>query len=202
MSLKCDKSGGCDSLVDEADNADENAKPEKAAVNQDAPPESNHLDGWRMAVREGHYTRYRLESIVAAIQDLRSSLEPSILNLLAKHLSDALHRILRDRVGFHHSNRGLDIIERTHGHIIEAVFQPTTADGRALRFAFVPRVTFRIRSAIVCEYHEPWKRPRTTQEIDDSVQDEPQAYDPSGTDPSNISIGSFCFLCVSSSNCS
>jgi hypothetical protein len=121
------------------------------ATDEDLPPGSTDLDGWRQAVNDGRYKLYRLEAIVAAIQDLGPCTDKSVLNPLAKHLSDALLRILRQHVSVNHPNRGLDLIERTHGQIIEAVLRPTSADGRALRIAFTPRVLFRLKDALAAE---------------------------------------------------
>ncbi len=115
------------------------------------PPDSTDLEGWRRAVSDGRHTGYRLEAIVAAIQDLGPCSDKAVLNPLAKHLSDALLRILRKRVSINHPNRGLDIIEKTHAQIIDAVLQPASADGKALRVAFGPRVTFRLKDALIAE---------------------------------------------------
>ena len=116
---------------------------------EDTLPDSTDLDGWRRAISEGRHTGYRLEAIVAAIQDLGPCTDKAVLNPLAKHLSDALLHILRKYVSVNHPNRGLDIIEKTHGQIIDALLQPTSTDGKALRVAFVPRVKFRLKDALV-----------------------------------------------------
>ena len=160
------------------------------ATEEDPPPGSADLEGWRQAVIEGHYTRYRLEEIVAAIQDLGPCADKAVLNPLAKHLSDALLHILRKHVSVSHLNRGFDIIERTHGQVIEAVLQPTSADGKALRIAFVPRVTFRLKDALAseaiaarnCKRHEAELRVGTTTQrgADGEVLDLSQRSDPSG----------------------
>jgi hypothetical protein len=123
----------------------------RAEPNDEPPPKSTDLEGWRRAIQEGRHTGCRLEEIVAAIQDLGPRADKAVLNPLAKHLSDALLGILRARVGVNHPNRGVDIIERVHGQLFEAILQPASADGRALRAAFVPRVTFRIKDALVAE---------------------------------------------------
>lgn len=134
------------------------------APDEDPPPISTDLEGWRCAVNEGHLGRFRLEEIVAAIQDLGPCADSAVLNPLAKHLSDALLRILHGLVSVQHRNRGRDIIERTHGQIVEAVLRPTCADGKALRIAFVPRVKFRLKDALAFEARaarkprEPTKR--------------------------------------------
>lgn len=123
----------------------------RAETNDDPPPKSTDLEGWRRAVNEGRHTGYRMEDIVAAIQDLGPRADKAVLNPLAKHLSDALLGILRERIGVNHPNRGIDLIERVHGQLIEAVLRPSSADGIGLRSAFVPRVTFRIKDAIAAE---------------------------------------------------
>ena len=85
---------------------------------------------------------------MATIQDLGPCADKAILNALAQHLSDALLRILRQLISVNHPNRGVDLIERTHHQIIEAVLQPASADGKGLRAAFVPRVKFRLIDAL------------------------------------------------------
>ena len=103
------------------------------------------LEGWRQAIRAKQHTGYRLEAIVAAIQDFR---DDEVVNSLAEHLSIRLHRFLRAKVSFNHPNKGLDIIEQTHGHVIESILQPSSADGMALRVAFARRVMFRLLNTI------------------------------------------------------
>lgn len=120
-------------------------------TDEDDPPDSTDLEGWRLAVNEGRHKTYRLESIVAAIQDLGPCIDKAVRNPLANHLSDALLHILRKYVSVNHPNRGLDIIERTYDQIIEALLKPDSADGKALRVAFVPRVTFRLKDALASE---------------------------------------------------
>ena len=63
-------------------------------TDEDPPPDSRDLEAWRQAVNEGRYTQYRLETVVAAIQDLGPCTDKAVLNPLAKHLSDVLLRIL------------------------------------------------------------------------------------------------------------
>lgn len=112
------------------------------------PPDSRDLEGWRRAVADGSYKQFRMEDIVAAIQDLGPCTDKAVLNPLAQHLSDVLLRILRKKVSTSHRNRGVDLIERTADQIIDAVLQPASADGKALRVAFVPRVEFRLKDAL------------------------------------------------------
>jgi hypothetical protein len=42
-------------------------------TDEDPPPNSTDLDAWRQAVTDGRYKQYRLEAVVAAIQDLGSA---------------------------------------------------------------------------------------------------------------------------------
>lgn len=121
------------------------------ATDEDPPPKSTDLEGWRRAVTEGRHTGFRPEDIVAAIQDLGPCADKTVLNALAKHLSDALLPILRARVGLNHPNRGEDIIDRVADQLFEAILQPASADGRALRVAFGPRVAFRIKDALAAQ---------------------------------------------------
>lgn len=123
----------------------------------DPPPESTDLEGWRRAVEDGRYRKFRMEDVVAAIQDLGPGTDQRVLNPLAKHLSDALMGILRQRVHTGHPNRGWDIIERTHDQIIRAVLDPKCPDGKGLRVAFVPRVNLRIKDALIAEESEAWR---------------------------------------------
>jgi len=92
-------------------------------VTDEDPPDSKDLEAWRQAIGDGRFKNYRLEAIVAAIQDLGPRSDKAVVNSLAKHLSDAVLRILRGLVGMNHPNQGYEIIERTHGHIIDAVLQ-------------------------------------------------------------------------------
>ena len=117
-------------------------------TDDEPPPRSTDLDGWRQAVADGRYRKFKLETIVAAIQDLGPKTDKSVLNTLALHLSDTILRILRWRVGRNHRNEGKDIIEDAHGQIVQAMLNPKSADGKGLREAFVPRVQFRAADAI------------------------------------------------------
>jgi len=115
-----------------------------------APPKSTDLDGWRQVIEKEQLGTFRLEAIAAAFQDLGQR-DKKVQNALAKHLSDAIMKILRQRVGFHHPNLGEDIIFRVHEKIFVALLHPSSADGRNLRNAFVPRLLFRVKDAIAEE---------------------------------------------------
>src|SRR5581483_12467513 len=116
-----------------------------------APPQPNDLAAWRAAISDGRLPSIRPEDIVGAIQDLGPNTEKAILNALAKHLSDLMLHLLRARVGRHHPNQGLDIIERVHSQLWEAILRPDSSDGKGLRTAFYARLNFRLKDAIVAE---------------------------------------------------
>jgi hypothetical protein len=122
-----------------------------ATLGEKPPPESTDLDGWRQAITDGRLSTFRLEALVAALQDLGSTTDPKVRNALAKHLSDATMKMLRKRVGLNHPNEGKDIIYRVHSDIFVSLLKPNSADGKALREAFEPRVMFRVKDAIAVE---------------------------------------------------
>jgi RNA polymerase sigma factor (sigma-70 family) len=117
-------------------------------TDDEAPPKSTDLEGWRHAVANGRFRDFKAEAIVAAIQDLGPTTDAIVLNPLVLHVSLAIMRILRKGVGRNNRNQGEDIIDEAHGHLIEALFKPKSADGNGLREAFVPRIRFRAADAI------------------------------------------------------
>lgn len=116
------------------------------------PPDSTDLDGWRQAIAEGRLPTFRLEALVAAIQDLGPLTDGRVRNALAKHLSDSMIKILRGAVGFNKPNQGEDIIYRVHFELFEAMLVPNSADGKGLRTAFGSRVMFRVKDALAVEF--------------------------------------------------
>jgi hypothetical protein len=140
-------------------------------------PQPSDLEGWRQAISQGLLPTFRLEALVAAIQDLGPLADSKVRNPLAKHLSDAISRLLRRLVGMNHPNRGEDIIYRVHGQLFEALLKPNSADGKALREAFTARVSFRIKDAIATEHQHSRIRVEATikksvkgRKIDEIVQ--------------------------------
>src|SRR6266581_6593306 len=105
------------------------------------PPGSTDLEGWRTGIAEYRLPSFRLEAIAAAFQDLGTA-DQGVRRALAKHLNDAVLRMLRKFIETNHPNEGWDIIYRAHGEIFAALLQPGSADGSALRKAFGPRVKF------------------------------------------------------------
>src|ERR1035438_3057735 len=68
--------------------------------------------------------------------------------------TESILHLLRRHVGMNKPNQGEDIILRVHGEIIAALLHPSSADGKALRVAFGPRVLFRLKDGIAAEQRE------------------------------------------------
>jgi hypothetical protein len=120
---------------------------------EEVPPKSTDLAGWRRAIATDRLRFFRLEALAAAFQDLGNR-DHQIQHALAKHLTDSILRLLRKHVGMNKPNQGEDIILRVHGEIFAALLLPSSADGKALRVAFGPRVLFRLKDAIAAEERE------------------------------------------------
>jgi DNA-directed RNA polymerase specialized sigma24 family protein len=147
-------------------------------TDEEPPPHSTDLEGWRQAVADGRFRNFKMEAIIAAIQDLGPKTEKMVLNPLVLHASDTIDRILRWKVGRNHHNEGEDIIARAHGQLVQAMFSPKSPDGKGLRVAFVPRVQFRAADAIRAELKKD-KRERVDEAIEDKGGERPpQEIDP------------------------
>ncbi len=123
----------------------------KQPKEKDAHVDSNDIEGWRLAAKQDQLSKFPLETIVAAIQDLGINCDAEVINALALHISDSVMRILRGKVRKTYPNEGRDMIQATHDKLIDAVLAPQTADGKALRKAFIPRLNFRLGDVIRAE---------------------------------------------------
>jgi DNA-directed RNA polymerase specialized sigma24 family protein len=124
----------------------------KKQSEEPTPPDPLDLDGWRRVIANGDLKRFRPEAIVAALQDIDRAADQRVTNALAKHLTHTLSGMLRKLIGPNHPNNGEDIIASAAEEVFKAVLRPHSADGRALREAFYPRVRFRAKDAIATEY--------------------------------------------------
>lgn len=115
---------------------------------EEVPPHPDDLEAWQQAIQDDRLPLFRLEDVVGAIQTLGPNSDQSVVTTLVLHASTAILHILRQCIGKNHQNRGEDIIEEAHGMLIEAMLKPESADGKALREAFKPRVRFRAADAI------------------------------------------------------
>lgn len=146
------------------------------STSEEPPPRSTDLDGWRRAVADGRLGDFKMESIVAAIQDLGPNTDKNVLNPLLLHVSDTMMRILRKRVGKNHRNQGEDIVDDAHGQLVRALLNPKSADGKGLRKAFIARVQFRLADAIRAEQNNREYAAENLNDLSDARQ--PQEIDP------------------------
>ena len=144
----------------------------------ETPPDSTDLDGWRLAVSDGRFREFKMEAVIAAIQDLGPKADKRVLNPLVLHVSDTILRILRWKVSRDHRNEGEDIITRAHAQLVQAMLNPKSADGKGLRAAFVPRVQFRAGDAIRAELKQEKREQTTETELDTEEQPLQQEIDP------------------------
>jgi hypothetical protein len=144
----------------------------------ETPPDSTDLDGWRLAVSDGSFRRFKMEAVIAAIQDLGPKTDKTVMNPLVLHVSDMILRILRCKVGRNHRNEGEDIITRAHAQLVQAMLNPKSADGKGLRVAFVPRVQFRAADAIRAELKKEKREHATETESDANEEPPEQEFDP------------------------
>lgn len=122
-------------------------------------PLPSDLAGWRRVVAEDRLASCRMEDVVAAVQGMGPDGEEKILQALMLRISNEIIRILRWTIGKNHANEGIDMIERAHGQLIEAVLRPDSADGKGLRVAFRRRIEFRATDAIQAELLNTYRYP-------------------------------------------
>jgi DNA-directed RNA polymerase specialized sigma24 family protein len=139
---------------------------------EDAPPPTD-LAGWRRAVGNGCFRAFRMESVVAAIQDLGPTADKTVINPLVLHVSDTITRLLRGKIGRNHRNEGEHMITRAHAKLVTAMFNPASADGKGMRVAFGFRVAKRAADAIRAEARI--EKRELEAEAQDDPKDEPAA---------------------------
>jgi hypothetical protein len=100
----------------------------------DEPPAPTDLDGWRSAIADERLAGFRIEAVIAAIQDLGPRCDPLVLNPFILHVSDVITKILRRSVGHNFRNQGEDIINEVHGKLVSAMHDPTSKDGEGAHF--------------------------------------------------------------------
>lgn len=105
-------------------------------------------EGWKTVVAKGGLAACPPEAVVAAIRTIHRTGDAELVGALTVHVSDLIARRLRFVIGADHANRGDDMVERAHGALLLAIFDPASDDGRALCKAFWPRVKFRAIDAV------------------------------------------------------
>jgi hypothetical protein len=118
--------------------------------NEKPPPKSTDLEGWRAAIQEGSLSRFRPEAIAAAFQDLGAQ-DQAVRRALTKQLSGIIVGMQRRRVDPTRPDNGNDVIFRVQAQIFEALLNPKSADGKALREAFGKIVIYRMKTAFADE---------------------------------------------------
>ncbi len=103
-------------------------------------PEAADEAGWAAVVAAGELGDCPPGEIVGALRALFLDGDQRLVQALTLHVSDRITRRLRRLIGTDHPNRGEDIIERAHGLIMAAIFDPTSADGPELVAHFWARV--------------------------------------------------------------
>lgn len=106
-------------------------------------PDAADEAGWAAAVSAGKLGDCPPGEIVRTLRTLFLHGDRRLVEALALHVSDRITRRLRRLIGVDHPNRGEDIIERAHGALMMAVFDPASSDGADLIEAFGSRVRFR-----------------------------------------------------------
>lgn len=106
-------------------------------------PAPSDDEGWAAVVAADRLGICPPGLVVGALRALFLMGDRRLVDALTLHLSDLITRRLRRLIGTDHRNAGEDIIERAHGALMEAVFDPMSKDGADLVEAFEPRVRFR-----------------------------------------------------------
>jgi DNA-directed RNA polymerase specialized sigma24 family protein len=114
-------------------------------------PDPCDIEAWRLAIKSQSLAKVHSFRLVIAVQTIGPSGDQRVLNGLMTEISARMMRILRKHIGRNHRNEGRDLIEAAHDTLIRAVLRPKSADGKALRTAFVARVRFRAADAIRSE---------------------------------------------------
>jgi len=88
--------------------------------------------GWKAVVANRELGDCPPGEIVGALRALYLDGDRRLVQALTLHISDRITRRLRRLIGTDHPNDGEDIIERAHGVLLNAIFDPTSADGPEL----------------------------------------------------------------------
>lgn len=113
---------------------------------------------WQRIVAEGRLAKMTAENVVRAFRRARTARDERLENELAYHLSDLVMSELMRKVKSSFPNGGRDLAEEVHAGIMEAVFDPESADGKALTEHFGARLHFRFLDAV--------KRHRRRQQVE------------------------------------
>lgn len=121
----------------------------------DEPPMPTDHHAWSQIVLQNQLHCYREGLIVAAIQDGfgKTGVDQRVVGRMADYISDRMEEVIRGAVAKRpFEDGGLAIVEATHSQMVKAMLSPNSADGKALRTAFMGTLRFRatdhVRAAI------------------------------------------------------
>ena len=103
-------------------------------------PEAADEAGWATVAAAGDLGDCPPGLIVGAMRALFLDGDQRLVQALTLHVSDRITRRLRRLIGTGHPNQGEDVVERAHGVIMDAIFDPASADGPELVEHFWARV--------------------------------------------------------------
>ncbi len=103
-------------------------------------PEATDEAGWAAAVAVGDLRDCPPGLLVGALRALFLDGDQRVVRALALHVSDRVTRRLRKLISSDHANAGEDIIADAHGVLMDAIFDPASADGSQMVEHFWPRV--------------------------------------------------------------
>ncbi len=112
-------------------------------MTREAWPAAADEVGWKAVVAAAELGDCPPGEIVGALRALYLDGDRRLVQALTLHVSDRVTRRLRRLIGTNHPNRGEDVVERAHGVIMDAIFDPTSADGAELVAHFWGRVRHR-----------------------------------------------------------
>lgn len=133
-------------------------RPQPSTAKPPPPAPPTDSAGWARAAQQKALTQLRLEHLVIALQDQRTTWDRDTVNGVARHLSDSMFAILYECVSAANPSRK-EIIDEVHQCLWLKVLDPGSKDGQALRVAFVPRLKHRLKDA----FREQAKRRRHAQ---------------------------------------
>lgn len=122
-------------------------------------PDPIDSEAWLDVSASGRLSACPPGAVVTALRAQMRVGHRSAANALAQHLSGEITRCLRRMIGLNHPDAGEPMIERAHGEMMKAVFDPAHSDHEALEEAFAARLAFRALDAIRVERRHNRRHP-------------------------------------------
>lgn len=113
-----------------------------------APPPDD-LKGWSVVISTpGALDRLKREDVIRAARHRAVRSDRRVLNALMEFLNRIFLKDASARVGTGWQNRGQEIAEGVHHHLIKAVLDPNSADGKQMEKRYWPVVKTRTIDAV------------------------------------------------------